>query len=124
MTASPTPPPHAARDAGTADRRVAFVITAELKPGAEAEFLGLLNPLLDRMRHEPGFINAALHRDPENATSFMLYETWADLDDVVQVQMARDYRQDFMARLPELLAGERRVQVWRPLRGDFTFFAG
>lgn len=103
---------------------VVFVITLHIKAGKEEEFLRLLTPVLDAMRHETTFINAALHRDPEDPTRFMLYETWADLDDVVQVQVHRDYRRDYLERLPELLSAEREVQVWQPMRGDFTFSAG
>ncbi len=103
---------------------VAFVVTLALKPGCEAEFLDLLTPVLDAMRRETTFINAVLHQDPEDPTRFMLYETWADLDDVVQVQVRRDYRRAYWARLTELLREPREVRTWRPLRGDFTFLAG
>jgi len=102
---------------------VTFVITVALKPGCEEALLDLLTPVLDAMRHEPTFINAVLHQDPEDPSRFMLYETWADLDDVVQVQMHRDYRKTFWERLPDLLREPRQVQTWKPIRRDFTFFA-
>jgi len=44
--------------------RLAVVVTLWVKPGHEEEFLRLLAPVLDAMRHEPTFINAALHQDP------------------------------------------------------------
>jgi quinol monooxygenase YgiN len=106
------------------DRRIVFIVSIHVKPGCEAEFLRLVTPVLDAMRHEATFINAALHRDPADPTRFMLYETWADLDDVAQVQIHREYRQAYMARLPDILREPRQVQFWQPLRGDFTFFAG
>jgi quinol monooxygenase YgiN len=102
---------------------VVFVISLHLKPGCEDEFLRLLAPVLDAMRREATFINAVLHRDPEDPTRFMLYETWADLDDVTEVQIHRDYRQAYWARLPELLRGPRQIETWRPLRADFSFFS-
>ena len=102
---------------------VTFLVTIALKPGREEEFLRLLGPVLDAMRHEPTFVNAALHQDPEDPTRFMLYETWADRTDLVEVQMKRAYRSAYEARLPELLREPRRAEMWRPLRGDFTFFA-
>ncbi|WP_119460981.1 putative quinol monooxygenase [Rhodospirillaceae bacterium SYSU D60014] len=101
----------------------AVIVSLHLKPGCEEEFLRLLTPVLDAMRHEPTFINAALHQDPEDPTRFMLYETWADRDDLVDVQMKRAYRSAYEARLPDLLQEPRRPKVWRPLRRDFTFFA-
>lgn len=99
--------------------RVTYVITFVVKSGSEEEFLGLLNPVLDAMRHEHSFLNAVLHRDLETPNRFMLYETWSDADDVARVQMRRDYRQSFWARLPDLLAEPRQVQSWAPMRSDF-----
>ena len=99
---------------------VTFVITLLLKPGCEQAFLDLLAPVLDAMRHEPTFIDAVLHRDPENPSRFMLYETWAGLQEVVEVQVHRGYRDAFWAGLPELLAEDRRIEVWKPIRGDFA----
>lgn len=103
---------------------VVFIVTLTLKPGCEEEFLDLLMPVLDAMRHETTFINAVLHQDPEDPTRFMLYETWANFDDVANVQIHRDYRQPYWDRLPELLREPRQVQMWKPIRRDLTFFAG
>ena len=105
------------------DPALVVVVSLHVKPGHEDEFLRLLAPVLDAMRHEATFVNAALHQDPEDPTRFMLYETWADRDDLVEVQMKRAYRSAYEARLPEILREPRRAEVWRPLRGDFTFFA-
>jgi quinol monooxygenase YgiN len=102
---------------------VTFLVTIALKPGAEEEFLDLLIPVLDAMRHEPTFVNAVLHQDPEDLTRFMIYETWADLDEVVEVQMHRQYRKAYWDRLPALLREPRRIETWRPMRRDFAFFA-
>ena len=108
---------------GTLTKNVTFIVTIALEPGCEGEFLDLLTPVLDAMRHEPTFINAVLHQDPEDSSRFMLYETWADLNDVVQVQMHRDYRKDYWDRLPQLLREPRQIQTWTPMRSDFTFMA-
>lgn len=99
-------------------RPIAAVVVLCVKPGREEEFLALLHPVLDAMRHEASFVEAALHRDPEDPSRFMLHETWADRDDLVEVQMKRPYRDAYWARLPELLAAPREVQVWQPLRRD------
>jgi quinol monooxygenase YgiN len=97
---------------------VAFTVTLHVEPGREDDFLGLLAPVLDAMRHESSFINAVLHRDPEDPTRFMLYETWTDLDDVVEVQLKRDYRRAYDDALPELLRTERGIGIWQPMRAD------
>jgi quinol monooxygenase YgiN len=110
--------------AASPSKPVAFTVIIEVKPGHEDEFLRLLTPVLDAMRHETTFINAALHRDPEDPARFMIYETWADLDDVVQVQIRRDYRKAYLARLPEILREDRQIATWQPMRADFTFSTG
>ena len=99
------------------------IVSIHVKPDCREEFLRLLAPVLDAMRHEPTFINAVLHEDPEDPTRFMLYETWADRDDLVEVQMRRDYRQAYERRLPAITREPRQARLWRPLRGDFAFFA-
>lgn len=99
---------------------VVAVVVLQVRHGREDEFLALLTPVLDAMRHEASFVNAVLHRDPEDASRFMLYETWADRRDLVEVQMTRPYRDAYMARLPELLAKPRQVSVWRGLRADYV----
>lgn len=102
---------------------LAFIVHFRLKPGCEEEFLTLLTPVLDAVRHESTFINAMLHQDPEDPSRFMLYETWADLGDVTNVQIGRNYRKAFWDRLPDLLAEPRQIQTWRPMRSDFAFFS-
>lgn len=99
---------------------IVALLVLRIRAGLEDEFLALLTPVLDAMRHEPTFINAALHRDPEDPSRFLLYETWADKDELVEVQMKRPYRDAYWARLPELLAGPREVQVWQALRMDIA----
>lgn len=101
------------------DKTVTFLVTLQVKPEGLEEFLALLTPLLDSMRQEESFVNAVLHRDPEDPARFLIYETWRDLEDVVQVQLKRPYRAAYHARLSALLREERGIQVWKPLRGDF-----
>ena len=97
---------------------VTFVIRFAVKPRERERFLSLLNGVLDAMRHEPMFHEAVLLRDPGDEHRFMLYETWEDLDDVVEVQLQRPYREAWHAALPEILAAERDIETWQPLRAD------
>jgi quinol monooxygenase YgiN len=109
------------RTAADPHREVVLVIGLHLRPGAREEFMALLAPVLDAMRHEPTFVNTVLHEDPEDPDRLMLYETWADFTDLVEVQVNRPYRQAYTARLDELLAEPRSVAIWRRLRSDFAF---
>jgi len=98
-----------------------MVVTIRLKPGAEEEYASNLKGVLDRMRYEPSFINTVVHRDPDDSTNLMLYETWADRDEFFTVQMTRDYRRRYEERLPHLIRSPRQMVIWQPLRGDFRF---
>lgn len=99
-----------------------IVVSVHVKPGHEEEYLRLCTPVLDAMRYEPTFVNTVLHQDPEDPTRFMVWETWVDREDFFEVQMKRDYRRAYEARLPEIVSKPRTVKVWQPLRGDFAFF--
>ena len=97
---------------------VTYLITFSVKPDRRAEFLDLLNALLDEMRHEPMFVNATLHVDPQDDNRFLLHETWVDHQDVLEVQLKRPYREAGHAALPALLQRPREISVWQPVRAD------
>ncbi|MBB6178661.1 quinol monooxygenase YgiN [Rhizobium flavum] len=89
-------------------------------PTERERFLRLMNGVLDAMRHEAMFVGATLHADPENDTRFLLHETWQSHEDVLSVQLARPYREEWHAALPDLLAAERKISIWQPLRSDLS----
>lgn len=97
---------------------VTYVIKFQIVPDQRDAFLALLTGVLDAMRHEPMFIEAMLHVDPEDANRLMLYETWQDHEDVVNVQIHRPYRQAFHEALPAMLTAPRDISIWRCLRAD------
>lgn len=97
---------------------VTYVITFHVVPDQRARFLALLEGVLDAMRSEPMFHEAILHRDPASEHRFMLYETWEDHDDVLNVQIHRPYRRAWHEALPSLLEKEREIAIWEPLRAD------
>ena len=97
---------------------VTYLIEFDVKPAERERFLRLLNGVLDAMRHEEMFMDATLHADPQNDNRFLLHETWRSHEDVLTVQLARPYREEWHAALPELLDGERRISMWQKLRSD------
>lgn len=97
---------------------VTYVIRFDVEPSQRERFLALLNGVLDAMRHEAGFVNAALHADPADPCAFLLYETWADHQEVLQVQLKRPYRQAWHVALDEVLRKPRDISVWQVLRAD------
>lgn len=97
---------------------VTYLITFAVKPAQRERFLHLLDGVLDAMREEATFRNATLHVDPNDPSHFLLHETWADHQDVVDVQLARAYRRDWHKALSDILEGPREVSMWTPLRRD------
>lgn len=97
---------------------VTYLIEFNVKSDERARFLALLNKLLDSMRNESTFIDAALHADPHDKNLFLLHETWVSHDDVLNVQLARPYRQEWNSALPELLSKEREISIWHKIRDD------
>lgn len=95
-----------------------YVITFHVKEREVARFRALLDPVLDAMRHEATFIHAALHAHPDRPDIFQLHETWADRDDVLNVQLQRPYRREWHAALDEILSAPRDIAIWRLLRSD------
>lgn len=97
---------------------VTYLIKFQVVPAERDRFLILLNDVLDAMRHEPTFHEAALHHDPVSEYHFMLYETWESHQDVLDVQLHREYRRAWHDALPALVVGERDISVWTPMRSD------
>ena len=97
---------------------VTYLISFDIVPEKRERFLLLLEGVLDAMRDEPMFHEAILHRDVENENRLMLYETWEDHDDVLNVQVHRPYRQAFHEALADMLARPRDISIWRPVRAD------
>lgn len=97
---------------------VTYLITFSVAPGKRQRFLDLLNDVLDSMRNESRFVSAALHADPQDEHGFLLYETWTDHQDVLDVQLKRPYRDAWHAALPDLLERPREITLWHPLRAD------
>ncbi len=94
---------------------IAYVIEFTVRPSERERFLHLITGVLDAMRHEATYRSAMLHEDPNDSLRFLLHEVWADHDDVVNVQLGRPYRRDWHEALPDLLADDRRIGVWRPI---------
>ena len=97
---------------------VTYLIKFHVVPDQRTRFLVLLEGVLDAMKSEPMFHEAILHRDPTSEYRFMLYETWEDHDDVLNVQLHRPYRQAWHEALPALLEKDRDITIWQPLRAD------
>jgi quinol monooxygenase YgiN len=97
---------------------VAYTIEFEVRPGERERFLSLLGDVMRAMSREETYRGAMLHEDPERPLHFLLHEVWADHDEVVDVQLHRPYRAEWHAALPEIIVGERRIGIWRPIETE------
>ena len=94
---------------------VAYLIEFTVMDDQRERFLQLISDVLTAMAQEANYRSAMLHEDPNDPRHFLLHEVWADHEDVMHVQMHRPYRREWHAALPDLLDGERRIEVWRPV---------
>lgn len=94
---------------------VAYVIEFRVREGQRERFLRLITHVLMKMQHEQTYRDAVLHVDPDDPLHFLLHEIWDDHDDVMEVQLKREYRREWHLALPELLEDDRRISVWRPV---------
>lgn len=97
---------------------VTYLIKFQVVPEQSGRFLELLGGVLDAMRSEPMFHEAVLHQDPESEHRFMLYETWENHEDVLNVQLHRPYRRAWHDALSTILQQERDITIWTPLRAE------
>ena len=95
-----------------------YTVEFYVKPDALPRFHELLGDVLNRMRHEATFCSSMLLEDPDDPAHLILLETWRDREDVLETQLRRGYREAWHAALADILARDRNVTVWRPLRGD------
>jgi quinol monooxygenase YgiN len=99
---------------------ITYVIKFDVKREERQTFLSLLTGVLDAMRHEATFHQAALHCDPESEHRFMLYETWESHEEVLNVQLKRPYRDAWHTALPKLLEKPRDISIWEPVWAEHS----
>ena len=107
-----------------AARPFTLLTTIPLKPECVDEYLALVDEVNDRMRTEPTFLNTVLSRSDEEPGLIIIHEVWIDRDDFYDVQMKRDYRSKYEARLPALLRADRSMKTFEIVRADFAFMSG
>ena len=98
--------------------RFTLLVTVQIKPGLEDEYLRIVHPVLDAMRRESTFVHTTLLRAADDPGLFMLYETWLGREQFFTVQRHRPYRAEHEARLPALLRAPRTMTVLQMLRSD------
>ncbi|WP_203217927.1 putative quinol monooxygenase [Nocardia terpenica] len=101
----------------------AVIVKFEIKEGCEAEWLRLVQEVLDAMRHEKTFISTSMCAHPSEPGTFMLFEVWEDRDEFFAVQTKREYRRALTERLPELTRAPVTFDEWTEIRADYAIHA-
>jgi quinol monooxygenase YgiN len=97
-----------------------FYVKYHIKPGAEKEFQDRLLEVIDHMQDEDSFVSAFVHEYEENENRFSMYERWrvTSKEAFMTYQMdAKDYRQEYESRLPELSETPRKIHLLKPIAG-------
>lgn len=92
----------------------------DVKEGCEAEWIQLVQEVIEAMKHEKTFISTSMCAHRTEPGKFMLYEVWEDRDEFYTTQVKREYRHSLMERLPALLRSPVVFEEWTEIRADYT----
>ncbi len=96
---------------------VSFIVHLPTKPEQRDRMRAMLMNVLDTMAREPDFINTWVHEDLNDPDTLVLYETWAcSREHFIAHHLAKPYRREYEAALPELLSAERRIDFLTVLK--------
>jgi quinol monooxygenase YgiN len=87
------------------DPRVTLIVNVMAKPGAEDRLGAALTALVPLTRKEEGCIQYAVHTAKDNPAQFVIYESWRS-QTALDVHLAMPYMKEFMATVPDLVAGQ------------------
>ena len=97
--------------------KTSFIVHLPGKPEAREELYSSLLEVLDKMSHEPDFVNTYLHRSTEDPDTLVLYETWAcSAQYFVSHHLKKAYRVNYEGKLKDLLRSERRFEWLEPVK--------
>jgi len=95
-------------------------VTFSIRPDCADEFVAIVSAVIDSMRHEDNFVTTFLCGDPAAPGRFFLFETWKSRARFIAVEMGREYRKSYEARLAEIELAPREVREWRQIRADLS----
>ena len=79
------------------------------KAGCSHELGQGLLALVQQSRGEEGNINYDVHQSNDDPDMWMMYENWSS-QEALDAHFEQPYMKEFIARLPQLMAGELRLQ--------------
>ncbi|MBP2293250.1 putative quinol monooxygenase [Azospirillum rugosum] len=87
----------------------ASCVSYSCRSGREEELLRALAQLAHHTRREPGCLEYRLHRDPENASRFFLYERYVD-ESAYRLHQASEHFETWAKGIIPGLLDERRIE--------------
>jgi len=93
---------------------MAYVVTAywTAKQGEEEAVAAALSKMIEPSRAEPGNLEYQVHRDPENARMFFLYEKYTDTEAYAAHSQSPHFQQYGLQQgIPHLESRERAFYV-------------
>ena len=92
---------------------ITVVVTFTIRDGERERFLATLLAHLPSCVAEQTCRRMWVHEDPDDPNRFMLFEEWDDRTEFLEVQLARPYREPYMAATEHLWAAPRATTLWR-----------
>lgn len=106
------------------DDAFCVIVTLDAKPEGVEPLLAMVGRNHDRMRLEPRFLNATIHVAEEDPQQIVLHETWRGRRNFDEVEMRRDYRQEYARRMPAMLRTPREMRYYAIVGSNFAFPGG
>jgi len=71
--------------------------------------------VIEKMKSEPDFVNTFVHRSQDEPNTLVVYETWqCSKEDFFKNHLHKEYRTNYEANLPRLLAKPRTLEFLQP----------
>lgn len=88
------------------------ILKFKAQPEKGNEAVTELTKLLEKVKHEPHFVNIKLHIDPNDKSNILLYEEWDDASYYNSEHMETDHIQEFMSNSSNFLVGPPDISFW------------
>lgn len=88
----------------------AILVTFKVKAGSEKKFEEAFGPALTATRKEPGCVAYVLNRDPDDATTYIMYESFKGIAGL-NAHMKEKHTQTLLATVIPMCEGEPKIKV-------------
>lgn len=88
----------------------AILVTFKVKAGNEKKFEEAFAPALTATRKEPGCVAYFLNRDPDDATTYIMYESFKGIPGL-EAHMKEKHTQTLLATVIPMCEGDPKIKV-------------